>query len=116
MADKQKVRGRGASSNYGPRYLPTTREVYDDGWGAEDEEPQALKTTVAIERAKTIVSRNNSPDLPFEQSVSRLRAWMRLLLRAARPCLYGFVAGTRLRKTTVFETERSRTANRGVGA
>jgi DNA repair photolyase len=73
MADNQKVRGRGASSNHDPRYLSTTREVDDDGWGNEDEEPHALKTTVTIERAKTIISRNSSPDLPFDQSINPYR-------------------------------------------
>jgi DNA repair photolyase len=73
VPDKKNVRGRGASSNNDARYLTTTREICDDGWGVDDDGPPALKTTVTVERAKTIISHNNSPDLPFDQTINPYR-------------------------------------------
>jgi len=66
-------RGRGAASNPDPRYLDTAREAYDDGWNNADETVETLRTSVTEERPKTIINRNNSPDLPFEQSINPYR-------------------------------------------
>lgn len=66
-------RGRGLWANPDARYLDTTREDYDDGWTGDDSVLPALKTTVNKERSKTIITRNNSPDLPFDQSINPYR-------------------------------------------
>ena len=66
-------RGRGAGGNPDGRYLTTTREAYDDGWTNDDRVIPPLKTTVTKERSKTIITQNNSPDLPFEQSINPYR-------------------------------------------
>ena len=76
-------RGRGATFNPANRFRHEEREAYDDGWrGAETAaadvasqsgEPQdrpPLKTTVTIQRARTIIARNASPDIPFTQSIN----------------------------------------------
>lgn len=69
-------RGRGATFNPGNRYRREGREAYDDGWGplrADDgaeEAPPRLKTTVTIQRSRTIIARNASPDIPFNQSIN----------------------------------------------
>jgi DNA repair photolyase len=65
--------GRGANLNPAPRYLPVVREALDpldDGWGAGDEPPPALKTTVTPERTRSILAHNDSPDVPFSQSIN----------------------------------------------
>ena len=64
--------GRGARSNRGSRYDSEEREAFDDGWDQlGDLEP--LKTEVVIEPAKSIISRNDSPDISFEQSINPYR-------------------------------------------
>jgi DNA repair photolyase len=72
-------RGRGATFNPGNRFRREGREAYDDGWprtgpaedGVDaDAPPPRLKTTVTIQRARTIVTRNDSPDIPFTQSIN----------------------------------------------
>ena len=69
-------RGRGATFNPANRYRREGREAYDDGWAqppdesAADQEPPKLKTTVTIQRARTIIARNASPDIPFTQSIN----------------------------------------------
>lgn len=67
------IRGRAAGSNRDARYLSTTRENYDDGWTTVDEVPQQIRTTVIEEHPKSIISRNQSPDVFFEQSINPFR-------------------------------------------
>ena len=68
------MKGRGALSNRDGRYESSTHAPFDDGWGdgAEDEAP-ALRTHLHIDRAKTIIARNQSPDVPFSQSINPYR-------------------------------------------
>jgi len=66
-------KGRGAGFNPGNRFRREEREAFDDGWNAplaEDEELPPLKTTVSIQRARTIIAHNDSPDIPFTQSIN----------------------------------------------
>ncbi len=62
-------KGRGAGANPEGRFERIEREAYDDGWDTPDE-PRALKTEVTAERVRSIVSRNDSPDIPFTQSIN----------------------------------------------
>jgi DNA repair photolyase len=65
-------RGRGAVSNATGRFEPLRREAMSDGWEmAEDVKP--IRTEVAVEKAKTIITRNDSPDLSFDRSVNPYR-------------------------------------------
>ncbi len=64
---------RGAPHSPAPRYLDVEREDFDDGWGPEHEPPARVATTVTIETARTIISRNQSPDVPFTQSINPYR-------------------------------------------
>ncbi|HYD78709.1 MAG TPA: PA0069 family radical SAM protein [Paucimonas sp.] len=65
-------KGRGAVSNLQGRYEVQSREEFDDGWPGEheDEVPPPRKTQVVEETAKSILSRNASPDLPFGVSLN----------------------------------------------
>jgi DNA repair photolyase len=65
-------RGRGATCNPAPRYLATVREAVADGW-ADDGAPTPLPTTVTGERARSIISTNDSPDVPFAASINPYR-------------------------------------------
>ena len=69
---KSRQRGRGASINPHPRFDPLEREAADDGWNVEPEIPP-LRTTVTDERAKTIITRNTSPDIGFDRSINAYR-------------------------------------------
>jgi DNA repair photolyase len=66
-------RGRGALANQGGRFESTLAELDDDGWGSLEEPPREVKTKLHIDNAKTVVSRNSSPDVPFSQSVNVYR-------------------------------------------
>ena len=67
-ADPRK--GRGSGINPEGRFENETREAFDDGWAQPEDEPRALKTQVTDERARTIIARNDSPDIPFSQSIN----------------------------------------------
>jgi DNA repair photolyase len=68
------TRGRGATSNLEGRYETWRRESVDDGWAREEEDdPPALRTEVTPETAKSIIARNDSPDIPFDQSINPYR-------------------------------------------
>jgi len=68
------ARGRGATINLEGRYERWSRDAEDDGWFQEPEEGLAReKTVVTIERAKSIISRNESPDVGFTQSINPYR-------------------------------------------
>ncbi|MDH5486827.1 MAG: radical SAM protein, partial [Gammaproteobacteria bacterium] len=66
------VKGRGTVSNPEGRFERLTRDPYDDGWTVEEDIPP-LKTTVRIEQCRSIITRNDSPDIPFEQSINPYR-------------------------------------------
>jgi len=65
-------RGRGARSNRTGRFEALEREAFDDGWG-EDEEPKQLKTELQAMKSRTIIARNQSPDVGFDRSINPYR-------------------------------------------
>jgi DNA repair photolyase len=65
--------GHGAPSNPEVRFETRSVERVDDGWGSLDEAPPPLETVVQAENARSIISRNQSPDIPFEQSINPYR-------------------------------------------
>ncbi len=67
-------KGRGATANPEGRFEKAQREPVEDGWFQEPAEaPSRPKTVITIERAKSILSRNDSPDLNFTQSLNPYR-------------------------------------------
>lgn len=73
MDQPTRIKGRGAASNIEGRFETTAREAVDDGWDREAEPAPHPATTVTDERARSIISRNDSPDIPFEQSINPYR-------------------------------------------
>lgn len=68
-ADPRK--GRGAGINPEGRFETVKREAFDDGWNTPpDDELPPLKTHVTAEQVSSIISRNDSPDVPFTQSIN----------------------------------------------
>jgi len=64
---------RGARSFVQGRFESVAREAFDDGWTPEEPDARELKTSVVIERARSIVSHNDSPDVGFSQSINPYR-------------------------------------------
>jgi DNA repair photolyase len=80
---------RGALSQIQGRFETVARETFDDGWVREDDEPAPLATQVAIERARTLIARNDSPDIPFEQSINPYRG-------CEHGCIYCLAGDTKI--------------------
>jgi DNA repair photolyase len=71
-APPRQYRGRGALSNPPGRFDAQQVSAVEDGWYME-EEPDNLLTTLEPERARGVISTNDSPDVPFEQSINPYR-------------------------------------------
>jgi DNA repair photolyase len=65
-------KGRGARSNPAGRFERTTSEVVDDGWTAESPAGR-IPTEIHPDRARSVITRNTSPDVPFDQSINPYR-------------------------------------------
>ncbi|MEM5495574.1 PA0069 family radical SAM protein [Hoeflea sp. AS16] len=81
-----RVRGRGAGLNMSGRFEVNTREIFDDGWSSLDD-LAPFKTEVQIEKPRTIITRNQSPDLSFDRSINPYRG-------CEHGCVYCFARPT----------------------
>ncbi len=63
-------KGRGATHNPDNRFFTTRSTAEDDGWWRAPEPLPPLQTTVGIQQSRRIISRNRSPDVPFDQSIN----------------------------------------------
>jgi DNA repair photolyase len=66
-------KGRGAASNDSGRFEAEQRVAFDDGWGGADAEPPPLQTVLSIDATRTIIARNDSPDIGFDRSINPYR-------------------------------------------
>ena len=85
-------KGRGAVSNPTGRYEREQREAFDDGWGPlepgdGEDEPPPIETVVTEERTRRIISTNDSPDVPFDQSINPYKG-------CEHGCIYCFARPT----------------------
>ncbi len=80
-------KGRGALSNVDGRFEPYQHERVDDGWAPQQQPESTFKTHVTVDASKTILARNQSPDVPFEQSVNPYRG-------CEHGCVYCFARPT----------------------
>ena len=83
-------KGRGAVTNRTNRYERLVAEAVDDGWDGLDEAKDPvppLRTTLMRDTSKTIIARNSSPDVPFEQSINPYRG-------CEHGCVYCFARPT----------------------
>jgi DNA repair photolyase len=67
------AKGRGATANPEGRFETHSQEPVDDGWFSDPLDERKLDTHVTEERAKSVISRNDSPDVPFSQSINPYR-------------------------------------------
>ncbi|MEX0859609.1 MAG: PA0069 family radical SAM protein [Cucumibacter sp.] len=72
MVAPDRNRGRGAQTNRSGRFERQAREAVDDGWGALETLPP-FETHEHEERAKSIITRNDSPDIGFDRSINPYR-------------------------------------------
>jgi len=86
LVDPAQNRGRGAQSNVVGRFEKQTREAFDDGWDNIDPLP-IFETIEHIERAKTVIARNESPDIGFDRSINPYRG-------CEHGCIYCFARQT----------------------
>ncbi|SIP98963.1 DNA repair photolyase [Rhizobium sp. RU35A] len=84
--DIDRRRGRGAGLNPSGRFESERREVFDDGWQTL-EELEPFRTEVQVEKPRTIITRNESPDIPFDRSVTPYRG-------CEHGCIYCFARPT----------------------
>src|ERR1700676_3512203 len=80
-------KGRGAVGNEAGRFEREARVPVDDGWGSLDEEPLPLDTTYTRDTARSIIARNDSPDIPFDRSINPYRG-------CEHGCVYCFARPT----------------------
>jgi DNA repair photolyase len=66
------LKGRGALSNPQGRFDRTGLEAFDDGW-YRDEAPESVATSLQPDRARGVITTNDSPDVGFEQSINPYR-------------------------------------------
>jgi DNA repair photolyase len=69
---KTPLKGRGSLSNPAGRFDRTGIEAVDDGW-VQEEAPESVATSVQPDRAKGVITTNDSPDIGFEQSINPYR-------------------------------------------
>jgi DNA repair photolyase len=65
-------KGRGALSNPPGRFESRRHEAVDDGW-YQEEVADFIPTSIEPDRARSVIARNDSPDIPFEQSINPYR-------------------------------------------
>ena len=83
----QHLKGRGALSNPPVRFESTLVERTDDGWYQEEEGTTSLPQTVLPDRARSVITTNNSPDVGFDQSINPYRG-------CSHGCVYCFARPT----------------------
>ena len=85
------IKGRGALSNRSGRFERFSNERVHDGWDGEDHErfytPKQHQTRVIFDASKTVIARNQSPDVPFDRSVNPYRG-------CEHGCIYCFARPT----------------------
>lgn len=119
----QAIKGRGAASNPAGRFESTHHEAEDDGWQSAllDADAPRPRTRVDPERARSVITRNDSPDVGFDQALNPYRG-------CEHGCIYCFARPshaylnlspgldfeTRIRaKTNLAETLRAELARPG---
>lgn len=83
----QPQRGRGALDNPDNRFAEHGREAFDDGWGTLDELAPPLRTELFVDTSKSLITYNDSPDIPFDRSINPYRG-------CEHGCVYCFARPT----------------------
>src|SRR6201985_2773727 len=84
--DRERRRGRAPKPNSSGRYEAEARVAFDDGWQSLEELPP-FKTSVALDTARKVITRNDSPDIGFDRSINPYRG-------CEHGCVYCFARPT----------------------
>ncbi|MGL3606067.1 PA0069 family radical SAM protein [Rhizobium sp. G187] len=84
--DIDRRRGRAAGINPAGRFEKLERVAVDDGWQMLEDMPP-FKTEVQVEKPRTVITRNESPDIPFDRSINPYRG-------CEHGCIYCFARPT----------------------
>ncbi len=84
--ERDRRRGRGAQSNASGRYESEARVAFDDGWQSLEDLPP-FKTSVTVDTARKVITRNDSPDIGFDRSINPYRG-------CEHGCVYCFARPT----------------------
>jgi len=79
-------RGRAAGINPAGRFETLERIAVDDGWQTLEDMPP-FRTEVQVEKPRTVITRNESPDIPFDRSINPYRG-------CEHGCIYCFARPT----------------------
>ncbi|MFN3502368.1 MAG: PA0069 family radical SAM protein, partial [Allorhizobium sp.] len=79
-------RGRAAGINPAGRFESQERVAFDDGWHTLEDMPP-FRTEVQVEKPRTVITRNDSPDIPFDRSINPYRG-------CEHGCIYCFARPT----------------------
>jgi DNA repair photolyase len=104
------IKGRGTALNPANRFEAARQEAFDDGWDREGEADKP-QTTLIRDTTRSIIARNDSPDLSFETSVNPYRGCEHGCIYCfARPshAYLGFSAGLEFETKIVFKPEAPR--------
>ena len=106
----QRLRARGATSNAAGRFEGAERLAFDDGWDLPEEE-RLIRTEVRLERPRSAITYNRSPDLPFDRSINPYRG-------CEHGCIYCFARPTHayLNLSPGLDFETRLIARPGIGA
>jgi DNA repair photolyase len=88
ITGRHSLKGRGALSNPPGRFEREQVESVDDGW-YQDEVPDSVETTLEPDRAREVISTNDSPDVAFEQAINPYRG-------CSHACVYCASGDTRV--------------------
>src|SRR5215467_6960689 len=86
VLDAARRHGRGAQTNVSGRFEPRVLVAFDDGWQSIEDLPP-FKTEVSIDTARKVITRNISPDIPFDRSINPYRG-------CEHGCIYCFARPT----------------------
>ena len=84
---RNRTPGRAAVDNATGRFEPYRTVPVDDGWVGDDDPPPVLRTQIRHERPRKVITRNSSPDLPFDRSINPYRG-------CEHGCIYCFARPT----------------------
>ena len=87
FSSRKQVKGRGATVSPSNRYAAHTRAPEDDGWYRDETEGSVPVTELAVDHSRTVISYNNSPDVPFDRSINPYRG-------CEHGCVYCFARPT----------------------
>ena len=105
------IKGRGTAINPPNRFEAARVEAFDDGWDLPEEDSARPQTTLMRDNTRTIIARNDSPDLPFSQSINPYRGCEHGCIYCfARPshAYLGFSAGLDFETKIVFKPEAAK--------